>query len=104
MPERRPLQVRGRKWAAQIQHTLGRPGAADRLYALAASLVTRRGLSREVGQRFLMAFAKGRAKAPSLNVLPREFAYDQAVRAYQVNGLVHSFVVASLCWGGGLGT
>ena len=38
---------------------------------------------------FLKALAKGSAKAPDLNVLAREFAYDQAVRAYQVKGLVH---------------
>ncbi|CAE7848405.1 unnamed protein product, partial [Symbiodinium necroappetens] len=40
---------------------------------------------------FLKALAKGSAKAPDLNVLAREFAYDQAVRAYQVKGLVHIF-------------
>ena len=44
-------------------------------------------LSREVG--FLMALSKGNAKSAELNVLAREFALDQATRAYQVNGLEH---------------
>ena len=37
----------------------------------------------------LYALAKGRARSPELNVLAREFAYDEATRAYQVKGLVH---------------
>ncbi|CAE7838251.1 unnamed protein product [Symbiodinium sp. CCMP2592] len=38
---------------------------------------------------FLMALAKGSARSADLNVLAREFAFDQATRAYHVNGLVH---------------
>ena len=35
------------------------------------------------------ALSRGSAKSPALNVLAREFAYDQATRCYQVRGLVH---------------
>ncbi|CAE7389519.1 unnamed protein product [Symbiodinium natans] len=38
---------------------------------------------------FLMALSKGSAKSPALNVLAREFAFDQATRCYQIRGLVH---------------
>ena len=38
---------------------------------------------------FLTALSKGSAKSADLNVLAREFAYDQATRAYQIKGLEH---------------
>ena len=38
---------------------------------------------------FLKALSRGSARSPALNLLAREFAYDQATRCYQVRGLVH---------------
>ena len=38
---------------------------------------------------FLKALSKGSARSAELNVLAREFAYDQATRAYQIKGLEH---------------
>ncbi|CAE7663019.1 Eef2k, partial [Symbiodinium necroappetens] len=38
---------------------------------------------------FVKALSKGSARSAELNVLAREFAYDQATRAYQIKGLEH---------------
>ncbi|CAE7938036.1 unnamed protein product, partial [Symbiodinium necroappetens] len=38
---------------------------------------------------FLKALSKGSARSAELNVLAREFAFDQATRAYQTKGLEH---------------
>ena len=48
-----------------------------------------RAKSDNLGFKILKALARGSARSPALNLLAREFAYDQATRCYQVRGLVH---------------